>query len=120
MNTLGHANVVYNVSENYHAIPATIVQHDAAEAATASPASLGYLLSVDYPIAAVEAVMTTTSTAVAPADYAVKNISVALCHPSTDIPSVDEYFTGKLFLRKLSIYTLYNSQCVVYICSSWT
>lgn len=104
MNTLGPAMIVYNVSEDYHANPTTIiVQQDAVEAATVSPASLGYLLSVDYPIAAdnllqsstsADTATTTISSAVAFSDYAVRNISVALCHPSNGIPSVDEYFTG--------------------------
>lgn len=35
-----------------------------------------------------------TTTAAVAVDYAVKNVSVALCHPSTDIPSIEEYFTG--------------------------
>lgn len=93
---------VYNVSEDvdYYADLTTMVQRETAEAATVVPASPGRLLSVDYPFAPSRlstsaTVATTTTTTAATFDYAVRNVSVALCHPSNGIPSVDEYFTGK-------------------------
>lgn len=93
--------VVYNVSEDvdYYMDLTTVVQPEAAEAATASPASPGHLLFVDYrPIVSDKLSTPPTTTTVATAvDNAVRNVSVALCHPSFGIPSVDEYFTGKSF-----------------------
>lgn len=93
--------VVYNVSEDvdYYADLTTMVQQETAEAATIAPASPGRLLSIDYSSFAPNRLPTTDTTATtivaAIIDYAVRNVSVALCHPSTSIPSVDEYFTGK-------------------------
>jgi len=89
------ALVMYNVSEDakYYADLTTMVQRDAvAELATISPASPGRLLSVDFPFA-----ISKQSTPTTPAiiDYAVRNVSVALCHTPSGIPSVDEYFTGE-------------------------
>lgn len=93
--------VVYDVTEDvdYLADLTTMVQQEAAaESATVTAASPGRLLSIDYQFASSKLPSTTpaaTSTAAAAIDYAVKNVSVVLCHPSTGIPSVDEYFTGK-------------------------
>jgi len=96
MTTTGPAALVMqNVSDDleYFADLTTMVQRDAAaEFATVSPASPGHLLSVDYPFA-ISKQSTPTPTAVI--DYAVKNVSVALCHEPTGIPSVHEYFTGE-------------------------
>lgn len=100
---------MYNVSEDVdnYADSTTTVLREVAEAATVAAASPGRLLSVHYPfalgelsstspaVATAATTTTTTSTATATIDYAVRNVSVALCHPSTGIPSVDEYFTGK-------------------------
>lgn len=92
---------VYNVSEDvdYYADLTTVVQQEiAAESATVTAASPGRLLSIDYQFASGKLSSTppaATTTAAAAIDYAVRNVSVALCHPSTGIPSVDEYFTGK-------------------------
>lgn len=93
----------YNLSEDvdyYMDLTTIMVQREtAAEAATVSPASPGRLLSVDYPSYATSKLAvptsTTTTTTATAIDYAVRNVSVALCHPSSGIPSVDEYFTGE-------------------------
>lgn len=102
--------VVYNVSEDvdYYVDLTTVVQREAAEAATVSPVSPGHLLSVDYrPFVSDKlSTPTTTTTAATAVDYAVRNVSVALCHPSFGIPSVDEYFTGEsIFPRPTSTCT---------------
>lgn len=89
------ALVMHNVSDDleYYADLTTMVQRDATvEFETVSSASPGHLLSVDYPFA-ISKQSTPTTTAVI--DYAVRNVSVALCHQPTGIPSVDEYFTGE-------------------------
>lgn len=94
----------FNVSEDldYLVDLTTMVSGDVAEAATVSPVSPGRLLSVDYSLVAKKlstpsSVATTTTAAVI--DNAVQNVSVALCHPSNGIPSIDEYFTGEFFIR---------------------
>ncbi|XP_022183380.1 organic solute transporter alpha-like protein [Myzus persicae] len=99
------ALVMYNVSDDaeYYADLTTMVQRDAAaELATVSPASPGRLLSVDYPFA-ISKQSTPTTTAVI--DYAVRNVSVALCHQPSGIPSVDEYFTA-INLTGVTIFTV--------------
>lgn len=103
MPALSPTMTAYNVSEDvdyYMDLTTIMVQREtAAEAATVSPASPGRLLSVDYPSYAISKLAgvtsTTTTTTATAIDYAVRNVSVALCHPSSGIPSVDEYFTGK-------------------------
>lgn len=103
--------VVYNVSEDgdYYADLTTMVPRDTAEAVTVLPASPGRLLSVNYPFATNNKLSTsptsiTTTTTTAAIDYAVRNVSVALCHSSNGIPSIDEYFTGKLIILYLAIH----------------
>lgn len=103
--------VVYNVSEDgdFYADLTTMVPMDAAEAVTVLPASPGRLLSVHYPFAANNKLSTSptsiaTTTTTAAIDYAVRNVSVALCHTSNGIPSIDEYFTGKLIVLYLTIH----------------
>lgn len=89
------ALAMHNGSDDleYYIDLTTVVQRDsAAELATISPASPGHLLSVDYPFA-ISKQSTPTPTAVI--DYAVRNVSVALCYQPTGIPSVEEYFTGE-------------------------
>lgn len=103
--------VVYNVSEDvdYYADLTTMAQQEAAaESATITAASPGRLLSIDYQFASDKlqsSTPPTTTAAAAAIDYAVRNVSVALCHPSTGIPSVDEYFTGK----RREFFIIYNT-----------
>lgn len=89
------ALLMYNVSED--ADLTTVDQRDAAamESATVSPASPGHL-SVNYPFAISKQSTPTTTAAIV--DYAVRNVSVALCRTSSGIPSVDEYFTGEPYI----------------------
>jgi len=95
MTTTGpEALVMHNGSDDlgYYADLTTMVQRDAvAEFATVSPASPGHLLSVDYPFAISKQSTPTPTTVI----ETVRNVSVALCHQPTGIPSVDEYFTGE-------------------------
>lgn len=103
MTSLSPTMTAYNVSEDldyYIDLTTRMVQREiTAETATGSPASPGRLLSVDYPSYATNKLAaptsTSTSTTATAIDYAVRNVSVALCHPSSGIPSVDEYFTGE-------------------------
>lgn len=117
--------VVFNVSDDsdYYADLTTIVRRESVEAATVTAAPPERLLSVDYPFAldnlsstspifsAGNGTTTTTAATVA-IDYAVRNVSVVLCHPSTGIPSVGEYFTGRWLppIRRRNVY--YNKSVV--------
>lgn len=83
---------VYDLSKDdyYYGNPTA-----ATMASTSVPAAPGRLLSIDHPFAANKLSASATAATSVTADYAVRNVSVALCHSSAGIPSVDEYFTGK-------------------------
>ncbi|XP_050441540.1 organic solute transporter alpha-like protein [Adelges cooleyi] len=132
--SIANPPVVYNVSESEDYSTADLttgIQQQVDADFTGSPP--GRLLSLeffstDHPALATltnsmaTASTTTVTTAVAnrsgaaateATDYAVKNLLVPLCHPSTGIPSVDEYFTA-INLAGVTIFTL-GAICVIII-----